>query len=268
MVIDSHAHVFQGHAAPRVMQDMAERARIPSFADGTLEGLLRSMDDAGVDLSVISRITTRPDHTRPVNDWLAGLQGPRIRCLATMNPDLPGLYDEVSRVAEQGFRGFKLHPDYQGFFADEERMFPFYEAVRDAGMWILFHAGLDRGLPGREVHASPARLRRVLDAVPGLTLVAAHMGGEGIYHETEEHLLGEDVYLDTSFVLQRMPVEVLERMLARHPAERILFGTDSPWGHQGGELAYLRSLAFLSDEQKHRVTCRNAAELLGITPPP
>ncbi|MDF1552499.1 MAG: amidohydrolase family protein [Deferrisomatales bacterium] len=267
MVIDSHTHVFERHNAPRIMLDMAQRARIPSFADGTLDGLLQSMDASGVDLSVISRITTRPEQVGPVNDWLASLQGPRIRSLATMHPGLPSLCDEVGRLAERGFPGFKLHPDYQGFFVDEERMFPFYEAARDAGMWLLFHAGLDRGLPGREVHAPPERLLRVHEAVPGLRIVAAHMGGEDLYEETERCLLGRDIYLDTSFVLRKMSVAVLKRMLRKHPAERILFGSDSPWSHPGQDLAFLSSLDFLPDRARERITGGNAAELLGMVPP-
>jgi len=264
MVIDVHAHVFEERQARRVMADMAERAQIPSFADGTLAGLLRSMDDAGIDLSVISRITTRPDQVEAVNTWLQGLRGPRTPSLCTMHPELPGMVDEVARLRARGFRGFKLHPDYQGFFVDEERMFPFYEAVAAAGMWILFHAGLDRGLPGSPVHATPARLLKVHRAFPQLKIIAAHMGGEDIYEETEAHLLGQDVYLDTSFVLQKMPLQTLERFFCRHPTERILFGTDSPWSDQGRDLAFLRGRPFLRGAELERITFRNAAELLGL----
>ena len=223
-----------------------------------------TMDGASVDVSVISRITTRPEQVRVVNAWLSTLQGPRTHTLATMHPQFPGMCEEVARLKGHGFKGFKLHPDYQGFFVDEERMFPFYEAVRDAGMWILFHAGLDRGLPGHEVHAPPQRLLRVLKTFPGLQIIAAHMGGEELYEETEQYLLGRDIFLDTSFVLQKMPVEVLQRMVRKHSAERILFGTDSPWSHQGQELEFLSSLDFLTVREKERILCGNAAELLGI----
>lgn len=264
MVIDFHTHIFEDRSAPRIMRDMEERARVHSCADGTHGGLLAQMDRSGVDLSVTSRITIRPEQVRPVNAWLEALRSARVHPLATMHPDFPDACAEVARLRARGFRGFKLHPDYQGFFADEERMFPFYEAVRDAGMFLLCHAGLDRGLPDSDLHATPRRLARVLDAVPGLKLIAAHMGGEDIYDETERHLWGRDVYLDTAFILRLMPPETFAAHVRGHSARRVLFGTDSPWNDPGRDLAYLRALPCLSADDLDRVTRRNAAGLLGL----
>lgn len=262
MVIDSHAHVFEERKAARIMKEMGERAGVHARTDGTLRGLLASMEEAGVDLAFISRITTRPEQAARVNEWLLGLQGPKVLALATAHPYLPRAGEEVERLQALGFRGIKLHPDYQGFFVDEARLFPFYDAVQAAGLWILFHAGLDRGLPGLPAHASPERLLTIHRAFPRLRIVAAHMGGEENYDETERYLLGRDVYLDTSFVLRKMPPETLRRFFARHPTERILFGSDSPWCDQGGDLRLLLSLPFLSSDQKEKIAGGNAAELL------
>jgi uncharacterized protein len=265
MVIDFHAHVFEDRKASDITRDVCRRARIPCFSDGSFAGLMTSMDRGGIDVSVVSRITTTPRAVGKVNDWLRTLGGPRIRPLATIAPAEPGAADEVAGLREQGFAGIKLHPDYQGFFVDEKRLFPFYEAVEAAGLPLLLHAGLDRGLPGVPLHASPEALLAVHEQFPRLRLVAAHMGGEEIYDRTEACLLGKDVYLDTSFVLRKMPSDALERFASKHPAERILFGSDSPWVDQGEDLRFLLSLPFLRSEQKEKITFRNAAELLGFS---
>lgn len=47
---------------------------------------------------------------------------------------IPSLRSSV--LKEAGFPGFKLHPDYQDFFVDEERMLPIYEAVFNEGLVI------------------------------------------------------------------------------------------------------------------------------------
>jgi len=94
------------------------------------------------------------------------------------------------------------------------------------------------------VHATPKRLAAVHKAVPGLCIIAAHLGGEDAYEETAAHLLGRDLYLDTSFVLRKMPGTFLERFLKEHPAERVLFASDSPWTDQGEELQFLLQLRF------------------------
>ena len=90
------------------------------------------------------------------------------------------------------------------------------------------------------------------------------MGGEDNYEATEDYLLGKSIYLDTSFVLRKMPVNILGRLIKGHSADRIIFGSDSPWNDQKGDIEYLSSLSFLSSEEKRNIFYRNAAELLGL----
>ncbi|MBI5440151.1 MAG: amidohydrolase family protein [Deltaproteobacteria bacterium] len=262
MVIDFHAHVYEDGKAPRIMADMRRRGVAPS-SDGTLGGLLASMDRAGVGLSVVSRITVKPEQAPPVNEWLLSLRSPRILPLATIHPGVAGVGDQVEELRARGFSGFKVHPDYQRFVVEDRRCFPFYEAAEAAGMWVLIHAGLDRGLPDFPVNATPRGLLTVHEAFPRLRLVAAHMGGEEIYEETERTLLGRDVYLDTSFVLRKMPLETFRRLVSRHPAERLLFGSDTPWSDQVEDLRFFLGLPFLSAETKEKMTWGNARELFG-----
>ena len=95
-------------------------------------------------------------------------------------------------------------------------------------------------------------------------MVAAHMGGEAVYDETEAILLGSGIYLDTSFVLRLMEPSMLKRFFRKHPVERFLFGSDSPFTEQGRELEYLLKLPFLSDADKERITYGNAVDLLQL----
>jgi hypothetical protein len=263
MIIDVHTHIYPDHMAARTVDAVQERAGVQAHTDGALDGLLRSMHKAGIDLAVVSSIATRPEQVDSIHQWLTGIRHPAIFWLATMHPDLPITPDGVSALKAQGFKGFKLHPDYQEFFVDERRIFPFYESAEAAGMPILFHVGVDPGLP-QTVHATPQRLARVHREFPHLPIIAAHMGGKDMYAETEEYLLDTDIYLDTSFVLQEMPMDLLQRFFSKHPIERFLFGTDSPWTDQQEELELFLSLPFLTADEKEKVTGTNAARLLGI----
>lgn len=262
MIVDFHTHIFPPYMAPKTLEAMDKRS-IPSYSDGTLDGLIHSMDTAGIDLSVVSRITTKPEQVESINQWLRSAKQDRIHPLATWHSDFPVEADIIKRLKGQGFKGFKLHPDYQGFLADDRRMYPFYEAAEAEGMFILFHAGLDRGLPG-PLNAPPERLLIIHKDFPELSMILAHMGGEDIYARTEACLLGRDIYLDTSFVLRKMPLNILERFLNRHPIERFLFGTDSPWVDQGIDLNYFLSLPFLTNAAKEKIIGSNAAQLLGL----
>jgi len=261
MFIDFHTHVFPRRKAPSILDDMATRKGIPHFFDGTVDGLSDVMKTSGIDLSIISRITTKKENVTAVNEWLRKCCRPGVQPLATVHPDLPVASGDLESLRSQGFKGVKLHPDYQGFFVDDPRMYPFYEAAQATGMPVLFHTGLDRGLPP-PVHAMPDGLLRVHRDFPSLIMIAAHMGGEDNYKETEALLLGEDIYLDTSFVLRIMPFGLLKRFFRKHPVERILFGSDSPFTDQAAELDYLLNLSCLTTAEKEKVAGENALSLL------
>lgn len=263
MFIDFHTHIFPEEHAGSILDQLSQRGDIPHFTSGTLDGLLDAMKKSGVGLSLVSRITTKKEKVPAVNQWLLDCARPNVLPMATVHPDLVATVNALTTLRKQGFMGIKLHPDYQGFYADDQRMYSFYEAAQTIGMPVLFHAGLDRGLPP-PVHATPQRLLKVHRQFPDMVMVAAHMGGEDNYDDTESFLLGEDVYLDTAFVLRMMPQETLKRFFHKHPVERILFGSDSPFTDQAVELAYLFSLPFLTESEKNKVAGENAATLLQL----
>jgi predicted TIM-barrel fold metal-dependent hydrolase len=263
MVIDFHTHIFPRQKASGILSKLSDKADIPHYTDGTLHGLLHSMKKAGVQLSLISRITIHPEQVASVNNWLLGCTRKNILPMATIHPDQSEGESYIEDLKKAGFAGVKLHPDYQGFYADDRSMYPFYEAAQALQIPILFHAGLDRGLTP-PFKAMPKQLLKVHRDFPRLKMIAAHMGGEDNYEETEVNLLGTDIYLDTAFVLRIMDEKILERFFQKHPVERILFGTDSPFTDQKTELHFLNELSFLTPSQKDKIAGYNAARLLNI----
>jgi uncharacterized protein len=266
LIIDFHTHIYPESSASKTLTAVQSRAGISCFSDGTQQGLVQSMDKAGIDLSVVCSVATKPEMVESTHQWLENLRNRRIMPFATMHPDRLTVFEEVQNLKRRGFKGFKVHPDYQGFFVDEKRVYLFYEAAQAEGMIILFHAGLDRGLPD-PIHSTPEGLAKVHRDFPSLRMVVAHMGGEAVFDETERHLLGRDIFLDTSFVLRVMAPHVLERFVKKHPAERILFGSDSPWTDQSEELRFLMSLPYLGVEEKAKIAGGNAAQLLDLAKP-
>ena len=263
MIIDFHTHIYPDSTAANTLDAVCERAGVNHYTDGTLKGLLDSMRDAGIDRCVTCSVATKPEQVEPIHQWLQGIREPSIYPLATVHPDIPINADFIGTLKARGFKGIKVHPDYQGFFIDDKAIYPLYEAVQAKEMAILFHMGIDYALPS-PVHSTPKRMSRVLNDFPHLTIIAAHLGGDGMHEETEQYLLGKDIYLDTSFVLQKMPMAIIERIFAKHPSERFLFGTDSPWTDQRDELNFFLSLPFLSTDEKEEITSINPAHLLGL----
>lgn len=262
MVIDIHTHCFPQNLAARAVGILAEKSGIPAYTDGTIENLKKSMHLAGIGLSVLQPIATKPEQTEAINRWVVGLNEKNIIGFGTIHPDYSHWKDEIKWLAGNGIKGVKFHPDYQDFFVDEERLFPIYQFLFEAGFILLFHAGIDIGIPG-PCHCPPSRLKNVLDLFPGSKIIAAHMGGYLSWNEVEKHLVGSEVYLDTSYSFKDLGAAPMERLIRAHGTGKILFGSDSPWSDQSREVENIKSLN-LSSEEISMILGGNAGRLLRL----
>jgi uncharacterized protein len=126
---------------------------------------------------------------------------------------------EAERCLALGAKGIKLHPRAQAFAFGIPAAEGIFEVARDARVPILIHAG--RGMAPMDSLADLA-LR-----FPEVTLVLAHAGiaGQGMFaSKLAEH---PSVLYDTAAF---SALDVVE-LFARVPAERIVFASDSPYGH-------------------------------------
>lgn len=282
MVIDFHAHCFPDALANKAIPKLEERAGIKAWHDGTLAGLRRLMIEARIDCTVIQSIATKPSQTRAINDWSACIQNSdqnsnqncdqnndgrdaeakkaRIVAFGSIHPDYGEWKDELKRIKDLGLKGLKYHPDYQEFFVDEKRMFPIYEEIFKMGFILLFHAGVDIGLPA-PYRCTPGRLLNVLKACPGGKMIAAHMGGFEYWDDVEEYLVGEDIYFDTSYSVGWMDYTQTKKIIENHGYEKVLFGTDTPWALQRMEIEKIEKLG-LDDNARNAILGGNACKLL------
>lgn len=262
MIIDFHTHCFEDSLAERAVASIAHAAAIQAKSDGTVGGIRASMKDAGIDKSVLLNIATKPHQTPRINQWAISIQADDLIPFGTIHPDFEDWWDELSILQRAGIKGIKFHPDYQKFYVDDQKMFPIYERAAELGLILIFHAGVDLGLPA-PYHCSPQRMMRVIRSFPGAKLIAAHMGGYKYWDDVERYLVGEEIYLDTSYSLHEMSEEQFLRILSGHGHERLLFASDSPWGSQSEEVERIKAMA-LPDHVKQAVLGDNAAKLLGL----
>ena len=176
-------------------------------------------------------------------------------------PDKPSVREELERIKSLGLKGVKLHPDYQGFSVDDEKMFPIYKKISQLGLITVFHAGFDYGFPP-PYGATPEKMIKALKQFDS-PVIAAHWGGIDCYQEVLDILCKENIYFDTSFGYSMMPKYYAEKILEKHGTDKILFGTDSPWHNAEVENRLLSTLN-LSKEDMEKITHKNAEKLLGI----
>lgn len=262
-IIDFHAHAFPDAIAAEAVPALAKKGKVTPCLDGRVDSLLASMDRAGVAKSVLCSIATRPGQFDSILAWSKAIRSERIVPFPSFHPENPKALENIQVIAAEGFQGIKLHPYYQNFRIDEERLFPFYEAMSAAGLVLVMHTGFDIGFP-REDIAGPARIRQVIDRFPELKFVATHLGAWEMWEQVRELLTGRRVYMDISFSLQYLARAEAREMLLAHPPDRLLFGSDSPWACQE-EVAAMLSALDLGPALEGRIFSDNALELLGIS---
>ncbi|MCI8623147.1 MAG: amidohydrolase [Provencibacterium sp.] len=265
MRIDFHTHMFPDTISERAIGRLAAVSGLAPQTDGTLTGSLEKFDGWGVDRAVTLHIATAPGQEQNVNRFAASVTaeaGGRLLAFGSVHPDSPDALERLEGFAALGLRGVKLHPDYQGFDAGEKRLYPLYERMSELGLPCCFHAGFDPFSPDH-IHATPAMFVQIKRDFPRLRLILAHMGGMNLWDDVEALLAGKDLYLDTAFVAGRIDPRQTARIISKHGAERILFGSDCPWQDSETAARFIESLP-LSDDAKERILFRNAAELLNL----
>lgn len=240
-IIDFHTHNFPDALAARAVASMVEKLKgaLLPIGDGTVAMQLRDMDCAGVALSVVCPIATKPtqfqvifDRAKAIRDGAFGeAAATRLVQLCSVHPADRDYEAHLKAIAAAGFKGIKLHPYYQNFSLADPRAFPFFTAVRDAGLFVIVHCGIDLGFADAPMLCGPAQIATLLRAVPDLTFIAAHLGGCGGNppHAVDELLAFPHCYFDTAVVCCCDDDEESQRVMAEWPAERLLFATDYFW---------------------------------------
>ncbi len=262
MVIDFHTHAFPDSLAPKAIAALTADIDAKTYHDGTVSGLLASMDRAGIDKAVICSIATKPSQYAPIFDWSMSIRTDRIIPFPSVHPADSGLEEKIRTIAEAGFPGIKLHPYYQEFTLDEERMSVVYRTAERLGLVIVCHTGFDIAFPRNRI-ADPARTARVMQGFPNLKFIASHFGGWEDWDEVMTHMAGKKIYMETSYSLEIMEKAKALAIIGKHPADYLLFGTDSPWADQKDAVRLVKELG-LGSVLEEKLFHGNAERLLGI----
>ena len=96
-----------------------------------------------------------------------------------------------------------------------------------------------------------------------MTAIGAHLGGVFMWDESIKHLVGKNLYFDTSSTLLELTCEKFMYIVRNHGADKILFGTDYPLSDYKIECERFKSLD-LTEEEKENIFYKNAYRLLKL----
>jgi predicted TIM-barrel fold metal-dependent hydrolase len=279
VIIDFHTHVFP----PDIKKNRSKYIeRDPCFAIlysdpkakiATADELIASMDEAGVDISVIHNIGwTTHELCVETNDYIidAVSRYPQrlVGFCAVQPQSAKAAAAEIERCARVGIRGVgEMRPDIQLFdLGDEMIMEPLAEVLKAHKLALLLHASEPIGheYPGKG-GITPDILYPFIVSFPDLAIVCAHWGGGLPFYALmpEVKKAMGNVYFDSAASPFLYTPEVYQQVITLVGADRVLFGSDYPLLAQSRLLKEIKALN-LAEETKSLVLAGNALRLLGI----
>ena len=247
-IIDAHAHLgpWEGFYIPTpdaaTMVAMNERL-------GINMACISSNLAVDSDYARGNELTAQAVRAFPGHLW--GYVVPHPRYPQGVLPELHRGFDEL------GLRGIKLHPATHNYSVLEPACEDIWRFAEERGAIVLVHTW-----EGDE-RCRPKALGQVAEAHPTVRLLLGHSGGgpSGRREAVEVAKAHSNLYLE--LCLSRLMSADIEYLVGEVGAERVIFGSDSPWIDPRftlGKVAY----ANLSDEQLRLILGENMARLLGL----
>jgi hypothetical protein len=295
MIVDAHAHVFPPAVRDRRAALLADEPAFsaiyatPGAAMATADDVLASMDDAGVDRTIVANFAWHAesliDETNAYILDAASRSAGRLIPFVSVHlaggprhggPDMeeaPAATGadpraKIRALASAGARGIgELRPQDSGYnFANSDEADVLAWAAAAFDLPLLVHASepVGHAYPGKEGLPISA-LYTFAKAAQGVTIIAAHWGGGlpfyALMPEVRDAI--DSMYFDSAAGHLLYDPAVYRRVIDAVGVEKVLFGSDFPLTTQAKALERTRA-AGLDERELAAVLGGNAARLLGL----
>ena len=278
MIIDAHTHIFSPgvrEGRDKYLEHDATFRELysdPKARIATAEDLIQSMDEAGIDRSVVCGFGwSDAELCREQNEYLLGAAAQsngRLIAFCTIQPSDKGARDDLKRWTARGARGLgELRPESQGYSlidSDEADLLSWAADAYDLA--LLFHASepVGHAYPGKK-GLPVEQLGRFVADFPGVAVIGAHWGGGlpfySLMPEMREAM--ERTFVDSAATGLLYGPDVAARVIDLIGAKKVLFGSDFPLVSQQDALQALRDSPMPNDA-RGQIEGENARELLRL----
>jgi predicted TIM-barrel fold metal-dependent hydrolase len=226
--------------------------------DGDTDGILRGLDTAGVDGTIVTSLESMVGDPRPGNRGVLEMvrrHPDRFLGYVTLNPHYrEETKEDLETYADAPeFVGAKVHQSVSACPANDPAWDPVYQTANDRGWLLLSHVwGVE------EVK----RHYKTVERFPNLKLLLGHAGGDhdGYAAAIELAKKSANVFLDPTN--SQMRAGLYEWLVDEVGPERVLFGTDIPFLDARGAAAWVLG-ADIDDHAKELILGGNLLRLLG-----
>ena len=229
-VIDMHTHIFPEKIAAKATIATAEYFDLPEPPNhyGSVGELLEVLGRARIDCAMVFSAATTAHQVEHINRYILSETEahPGLIPCGTLHAGYENYREELGWMREHGMYGVKLHPEFQHFPLNDERLFPMFEEMERQDMFLIAHMG-----DPRVDVSGPRHMIPIAETFPKLRCIAAHLGNWGDWDIEKIRPLAKlpNVYTDISssfsYVQDRAP---LYPILREYDPSHVFFGSDYP----------------------------------------
>ena len=261
-IIDAHAHIYPTKIAEKATAAIGDFYDIKmAMPAGVPERLLEIGKKAGISRFVVHSCATKAAQVRHINEFIKEEIDSHSEFLGfmTLHQDLTEeeISEEIDWCVKNGFKGIKLHPDFQKFYIDDENAEKIYRAAGDK-LPILFHTGADR-----YEYSKPYRLANIAKKYKNVNFIGAHFGGYRCWDELDCYKGLDNVYFDTSSSLPFISSEKAKSLIDKFGVEKFFFGTDFPMWNASEEIERFNKIP-LTESEREKIFALNVKTLLKL----
>lgn len=259
-IIDIHTHIYPATLARRAME-VAGREHDAYEKLPVKENLLERMQEEQVALSAVLHVVTKPATQTDVNRFARESSRSNLIPFGGLHPDCEHVLEELEKLKDMKMAGVKFHPPFQKMNLEDEKYAEMWKRINHLGFPVLIHCGQAR-IP-RPFDLYPSGVLKFIRYIPDVPVILAHMGGRSKDPREEEILfkMPENVFIDTAMSAEMQEMADFERIAAAMGPERVVFGSDFPYGTQKAAISYIRRSSF-SENEKEKMLGGNAERIL------
>ena len=246
--------VLENLLRTRIVRDTQGRNAMAGF-----DALACAMERVGITHSVVLPIEPYGKTSEVIE---AAKDNERWIPFASVDPRDPERAKKLGEFVEMGCRGLKLHPIIQNFHPSGKESMETIEEFRQYGLPIFFHSGQTSYYLPRsesESYGAPGNYVKTFEAFPDVKFVMGHMAmleSEQAIEIAKKHT---NVYFDTSFQPRGKVAKAIEEV----GEERVMFGSDWPFGQQRFELEIVLQVTEGDPSLREKLLWKNAEALVG-----
>lgn len=278
-IVDEHVHTFSSYEVASKIISSFNRTYDIEFENpgtGTIGNVLENMENTGIDCTIMANFAP-PRILHDNNLWTIDISKRygNLTALVSFHPEMEGnLGALLEQYIAKGAKGIKIHPMAQGFMPGDPGLDEVYEYCNEIVLPVVFHCGRVSNARLNE-YADLEMILPVIDQYPNIPFVLTHMADGNIddvimlarnylhvYFDSSIVITGYPPLLDVnepSWVDDKTVIDVINMI----GAERVMFGSDYPWGSPKHDLDRLVKMN-LSEQQKRLILGENAVKIFKI----